>query len=240
MIEHTIFLHDSLQNDFAKDFVGPDRISTTRTSIQKDRKSVLECIDPYMNLLNEQRISSIHSGLQALLLCIQTGHFNEIHMEQCSTQTVTVLRKVENTTWTYYDRTMYHETLKVYSDNSGIESINIQKHKQVETQGNSMRIQQDIHCAQRYRAYTHISNDIWLIPHNFIEFKTIFSLEDRYYTLQFTLQLVFEHQVQQNSQFWIIFKHYSLHCWQRNTYLHTYYVSCKEKAHRTVAFGQID
>ena len=113
-IVHTFFIHDLLGKDFAKDFVGSDSISTTgnrtqdrykrkehfgtRTRTQKDRKSALEHIDSHIDLPNEQINSSIHSGLQALLLCIQKGYFIEIHTGQHSIQTDKALRKVENTT----------------------------------------------------------------------------------------------------------------------------------------------
>ncbi|EJD00499.1 uncharacterized protein FOMMEDRAFT_159208 [Fomitiporia mediterranea MF3/22] len=229
MFERTIFLLEILRNDFAKDFAGPDSISTTghrthdryirkeyigtRTRTQKDRKSALERIDPHMDLPNEQRIGSIHSGLQAALLRIQTGHFIETYMEQRSIQTVTALRKVENATWTFCDRTSHHETLKVYSDDSGIESVDLRRHERVETQGNSMRIQQDIHRALRYRAYTHISSDIRLIHQDLIEFK------DGYYTLGCTPQLVFGHRAQQDIQFCITVGY----CTQKSTHLEIFY-----------------
>ncbi|EJD02593.1 uncharacterized protein FOMMEDRAFT_155901 [Fomitiporia mediterranea MF3/22] len=227
--------YDQFENDFAKDFAVPDSISTTgnrthdrytrkeyigtRTRTQKDRKSALERIDPHMDLPNEQEIGSIHSGLQAALLRIQTGHFIETYMEQRSIQTVTALRKVENATWTFCDRTSRHETAKVYLDDSGIESIDLRRHERVETQGNSMRIQQDIHCAQRYRAYRHISSNIMLIHHDLIEFETIFSFKDGYYTLGCTPQLVFGHRAQQDIQFCITVGY----CTQKSTHLDIFY-----------------
>lgn len=213
IFEHTNFLLNLLQNKFAKDFVGPDSISTTRYRLQDrytrkiyirmrtSRKLALECIDSHLDLPNKQADGSIHAGLQAILLHIQTGHFIKIHMEQSRVQTVIATREAQNTTWIHYDRTAHSRTLKEYTDNSGIESVDLQRHKQVKTQGISMIIHQDIHYTQRYYTYTYISSDIMLIPYDFTEFKRIFTFEDKCYSLCFILQLVIGHQAQQDIQF---------------------------------------
>lgn len=72
---------------------------------------------------------------------IQTGHFIKIHTEQSRVQTDTVLREAQNTTWIHYDRTVHSRTSKEYTDNSGIELVDLQRYEQVKTQGNSMELQ---------------------------------------------------------------------------------------------------
>ena len=87
-----------------------------------------------------------------------------------------------------------------------------------------MELQQEVHCVLRYHAYRHISSDIWTIPHDFIEFETIFSFEDEYYTLGCTPQLVVKHQAQQDIQFGITVGY----CMQKNTQLVIFYhYECK-------------